>query len=74
MRNRETGGMMPNDPIKIGALTESDKGRGVLFHHHHGATERGVLSSWNDRYVFCRFTAGSTAAACDPTQLSFEHA
>lgn len=77
MRNNETGGMMPEDPIRISDLTERDKGRGVLFHHHHGATERGVLSSWNDRWVFCRFSAGGeggTAMACDPRQLTFETA
>ena len=73
MRNSETGGMMPEAPIRIEKLTGADKERGVLFHHHHGATERGVLSSWNDRYVFCRFTSGSTVAACDPNQLTFEH-
>lgn len=65
--------MMPDTPIRIEELTEADKGRGVLFHHHHGATEPGRLSSWNDHYVFCRFTSGSTAAACDPAQLTFEH-
>ena len=78
MRNTETGGMMPDTPIRIDALTDADKGRGVIFHRQHGVTERGVLSSWNDRFVFCRFTfgsndrfvlcrftSGSTAAACD---------
>jgi len=59
--------------IDISSLTETDKGRGVIFHTHHGSTERGVLSSWNDHYVFARFTQGSTAAACDPQQLEFEH-
>ena len=73
MRNNDTGGMMPAIPIVITSLTEADKGRGVLFHHNHGATERGVLSSWNDLYVFCRFGSGSAAAACDPKQLTFEH-
>lgn len=73
MINDKTGGMTPNDPIQLGELKEQDKGRGVIFLHHHGATERGVLSSWNDHYVFCRFGNGSTAAACDPKQLVFEH-
>jgi len=59
MRNTETGGMMPDTPIRIDALTDADKGRGVIFHRQHGVTERGVLSSWNDRFVFCRFTSGS---------------
>ncbi len=59
--------------IDLTTLTEADKGRGVIFHHHHGATERGVLSSWNNHYLFARFTTGSTAAACNPTQVEFEH-
>ena len=59
--------------IDLATLTETDKGRGVIFHHHHGATERGVLSSWNDYYIFARFHSGSTAAACDPAQVEFEH-
>ncbi len=60
-------------PIRIADLTEADKGRKVLFHHHHGGTEEGVVSSWNDHWIFARFTLGSTAAACDPEQLSWSH-
>ncbi len=59
--------------IDISKLTKTDKERGVIFHHHHGTRERGVLSSWNEHYIFARFTSGSTAAACDPAQLEFEH-
>ena len=59
--------------MEISKLTEADKGRGVIFSTHHGTKERGILSSWNDHYVFARFTSGSTAAACDPEQLVFEH-
>lgn len=59
--------------IRIEDLTKWDKGRGVLFHTLHGTTERGVISSWNDQWVFCRFGEGSTAAACDPKQLTWEH-
>lgn len=60
--------------IDLEDLREEDKGRGVLFLTHHGVIERGVLSSWNEWYIFARFTNGSTAAACDPKQLEFEHA
>ena len=58
--------------IPISSLLESDKGRHVIFTHHHGATETGWLSSWNDKYIFVRFTLGSTAAGCDPSQLRWE--
>ena len=54
-------------------LTDADKGRGVIFHTNHGTQERGVLSSWNEHFIFARFTSGSTAAACDPRQLEFEY-
>lgn len=57
--------------MKIADLTNADKGREVIFHHHHGERDSGILSSWNEHYVFCRFTSGSTAAACDPEQLTF---
>ena len=60
-------------PVEIAALTEADKGRGVIYTAHHGDRERGVLSSWSDKYVFVRFTTGCTAAACDPLQLELEH-
>ena len=73
MRDAETGGMLPNYPIKIDELTEDDIGRQVTFVHHHGTREFGILSSWNDRYVFCRFSSGSTAAACDPRQLCWSN-
>ena len=57
--------------IKLSDLKETDKGRGVIFHTNHGSLEYGIVSSWNDRYIFVRFTTGSTAAACDPEQLEF---
>ena len=57
--------------MNIKDLTESDKGRKVLFSTYHGDIEMGVLSSWNERYIFTRFTSGSTAAACNPEQLEF---
>lgn len=51
-----------------------DEGRGVIYArlNPHRKTERGVISSWNDKYVFVRYTAGSTAAATDPADLEWE--
>lgn len=64
---------MPANHLRIEDLTAVDEGRGVLFHHRHGGSDRGTLSSWNDHWIFCRFGHGSTAAACDPRQLTWEH-
>lgn len=57
--------------MNISELTDSDKGRHVIYTAHHGERESGVISSWNDRYVFVRYGMGSTAAATDPSQLEF---
>ena len=57
--------------MKISDLKDSDVGRNVTYTAHHGEKEHGVISSWNDSYVFVRYGMGSTAAATDPEQLSF---
>ncbi len=58
--------------IDIARLRPPDVGRGVIYTPSAGKPERGVLSSWNDKYIFARFTSGSTAAACDPADLTWE--
>ncbi len=42
-----------------------DEGRLVVYArlNRHSTTELGHVSSWNDHYVFVRYTTGSTAAA-----------
>lgn len=57
--------------LQLEDMRLSDVGRKVMFHAHHDARELGVISSWNDYYIFCRFDQGDTAAACDPDQLEF---
>lgn len=57
--------------MKISDLTPSDTGRNVIYTAHHGEREEGVISSWNEKYVFVRYGMGSTAAATDPDQLEF---
>lgn len=61
-----------------------DEGRGVIYWKdsralEHGIRsvkvlkgERGVVSSWNDKYVFVRYTSGSTAAATRRENLEWE--
>ena len=41
--------------IDISKLAESDKGRAVTYTAGHGDKEFGVISSWNDRFVFVRY-------------------
>jgi hypothetical protein len=55
--------------IEIEKLTDADKGRKVIYSDNHGLRERGMISSWNNLYVFVRFHAGT--AACGPESLSF---
>ena len=58
-------------------LTESDKGRQVIYEVPEGTARRvefGVISSWNDKYIFVRYTHGDTAAATNPEDLDFAFA
>jgi len=57
--------------MDIDELKPQDVGRNVTYTANHGEREHGVISSWNDKYVFVRYGMGSTAAATDPEQLSF---
>lgn len=44
--------------IDIKGLTEADVGRGVVYVPRFGPREDGVITSWNEEYVFVRY-AGS---------------
>jgi len=57
--------------IEISKLTEADKGRLVNYHREFCKPETGVLSSWNDKYVFVRFK-GPNGESCQPEDVSFE--
>lgn len=56
--------------IEISKLTEADKGRKVNYHREFSEPEFGVLSSWNDSYIFVRFK-GPNGEACEPADVSF---
>ena len=56
------------DPSK---LTEADKGRKVIYQRPYCDMEVGVLSSWNEHYVFVRFK-GPGGEACEPEDVRFE--
>lgn len=52
-------------------LTQEDVGRWVNYHRPYCKPERGVLTSWNDKYVFVRFR-GPNGEACEPGDVSFD--
>jgi len=42
--------------IDINSLSESDKGRGVIYTSRLGdRVEVGRITSWNERYIFVRY-------------------
>lgn len=55
------------DPSK---LTQADVGRQVTYSREYCETQFGVLSSWNDLYVFVKFK-GPGGEACEPEDVSF---
>jgi len=57
--------------IAIASLSESDKGRSVVYTPRVGPREDGVITSWNDRFVFVHYRSGDTAKATDPRDLDF---
>lgn len=57
--------------ITISNLTKEDVGRNVTYHREFCKREFGVLSSWNDKYVFVRFK-GPNGEACEPEDVSFD--
>ena len=57
--------------IEIVKLTESDKGRNVIYHREFCNKEVGKLTSWNDSFVFVQFK-GPNGEACEPCDVSFE--
>lgn len=56
--------------IDVHDLTQEDIGRPVVYHREFCPRQRGVLSSWNNTYVFVRFK-GPNGEACDPGDVSF---
>lgn len=55
-------------------LTQSHIGRRVLrpAAGPWDKDEDGIITSWNERYVFVRYGRGDTSAATVPTELHFE--
>ena len=60
-------------PIDLRKLTESDKGRKVLYHPHGGPVEIGVITEWNERDIFVSFDEEKDSKATSPCHLMFLH-
>lgn len=55
--------------IDLSQLTQEDIGRKAVYRDSFTkAPEEGILSSWNDKYVFIRFK-GPNGEACDPSDV-----
>lgn len=51
--------------------TPSDVGRAVIYRGHAGEVEHGVITSFNDHYVFVRYRQGCTSQATRRDQLDW---
>ena len=67
--------------IPISSLTESDKGRWVIYHSaRSGTIQRGRLKSWRDPFIFVVYRCDDkwedyeryTARPTSPEDLKFE--
>lgn len=58
--------------INIALLTEKDIGRHVIYEREYCKKEVGVLTSWNERFIFVRFR-GPTGESCQPEDVRFEN-
>jgi len=57
--------------IDITTLTKEDISRQVIYLSPHiKFPETGILSSWNDKYIFVKFR-GPNGEACIPEDLNF---
>lgn len=61
--------------IQLNKLTESDKGRLVVYTPFEDCDsnlkERGVITSWNDMYVFVRYGSDIHSKSTNPDDLDF---
>ena len=60
--------------IHLSSLTESDKGRAVVYSPGHGVQiEDGLISSWNGKLIFVLYRGDYEAKATYPSDLEFHH-
>ena len=52
--------------------TPSDIGRRVIYRAQHGIIEYGVITSYNDKYIFVKFNYTEHGIACSYADLEFD--
>jgi len=58
--------------IDLQLLTEDDVGAKVVYRSFHGKAEDGIISRWNDVYVFVRYDGvDSPGISTSPDDLTF---
>jgi hypothetical protein len=57
--------------IEIAKLTEEDKGREVVFDSSGVKREFGIISSWNNRFIFVKYNGSQQSQATMPEDLRF---
>jgi hypothetical protein len=57
--------------IDIGELTENDKGASVVYENGY-KREFGVVSSWNDHFIFVKYGGSQQSQATSPEHLTKE--
>ena len=58
--------------INTDTLTDKDKSRVVIYTGPKGKTESGLITSWNDTFIFVRYGLGTSGVATMPENLHFE--
>lgn len=58
--------------ICINELTQEDIGKKVVYQSYEGAAlEEGIVTSFNDTYIFVRYSTCSNGQATSPKDLTF---
>lgn len=57
--------------IDISTLQDADIDRPVKYETKHGAVEYGLISSWNDKFIFVCYGGSLQAKATPPDQLTY---
>lgn len=57
--------------IQIALLDQDRVGQEVVYTDHAGKKEYGVISSWNQSYVFVKYHGGQSSKATGPDRLDW---
>jgi hypothetical protein len=57
--------------IETSKLTDEDRGREVVFESQGSYREFGIISSWNERFIFVKYDGRQQSQATRPEDLRF---